>query len=1384
MFTGVENHFLHNPVKVVIERPDRRNPTVMLTQLRVFLGDVPTRIVAAARSGNSAVLREFYGAGWRQKLGLGGAAGGKDIHGGTDDLDDIELLLSSTPTVAAAVVRSGAPVEYITDVHVFPEDKFTELREKIYIAADIPPYRQHLYWVADGRARAMYQLFADGVYSVDIRTLSGGTSGTSSGTTMAGLPIDKTLYDLRERIRVEAHDQFMILGDLADPTVYVRDLADYTTSHAQLAEIVNDTYRFDLLYYGFVIKYWPQLTQECFHDYVMRESELPHKYPDLAKSKTILANAYRQEAEIVTRDYRNATKALGVCSRITTAITQMTALVRVARTSINIRNLFDRLRTTRCVPEIHAYVERGGRRYLLRKRHIRVGADIQFPSGSLMKTGLTLAVSLRKADQDGFHQAKRVSTLENEQSRYLFLNIRPNGHYYIRTVWNEEDELGFDDIIRVMKRFTDKLISIINDLGKYVFIAGGPLPQVSKRDVSYQGLNICLFWKRVMLENTFKLVRAQWDQYIRARITAPRNVQQYDKYEFTFRKGMYQFDTGSIDRILSAANNTILPNQYAHLSSSIVKQKWDQNYDGRIVRMSHRTTDLRFEIIDVRETEFAIFHRYVAGFVYAASIDERIKASLTTTRSYKDVKKLRKLREQDPELFNLKKHGSKKVYSIICQNQRQPLIYTPDEIRDMSAGDVKRLTQYWNFTLNKPAYYGCPSKEYPHLSFMVGVHPRHYCLPCCNKRLQDSSDNRRSRLNALCLQKHKVAEDDVISDVDVSRHVMSYGKDTDSGRLSRVPASLVSLLFGTLGEHLQYYLFGVAQHTRGVENVGCLFAIAAAIGANPTELATRIIEDALPHFAVLLDGTLIEYFRDAQDFADTARDLFVTGSMFTREAQQFTQWPELIIEAAHLAGINVFTFIDKNGAGSAITLHVSGGLLADIMADRPDDTAGGGSVDSGAPATNIVILKRKNNYYPIFATDSDEYFRNGTILVRTYEVASPTVTLLKSMAKWGSRDEALEKVHDYGAIVTALADSPYRVIKKYVGRRNRCYGVEISADSTSAARVGSARAYVPIDYSTNAADGVPTYFGAVDRAGMSLSALLVVVALLNDRLPAIYRRIDISHRVNIGSTTVGALDGGLMYYWDDGSDASAPSDTSTTDVSVARYDYADVNAKILARRPPTPDARTSRLGEALYANHQYQLFLLEFVNYLNSERNETVRATLKTLIASTNFKRDLADFKRDLKAIVPASDLAVVYSQLGAFYLTLDRAQLFAQMDVTTYDFDRSTLNRLRAMTREDLLRELRGIADKFAVEKSLDVAAISFPNIYMPCGDTDAPTGYCDGARLIVNESLDTLVDLLSRDMMDSLKVRYLFDSADTTVDWLNFTMWPTEHITIYKLD
>jgi hypothetical protein len=116
----------------------------------------------------------------------------------------------------------------------------------------------------------------------------------------------------------------------------------------------------------------------------------------------------------------------------------------------------------------------------------------------------------------------------------------------------------------------------------------------------------------------------------------------------------------------------------------------------------------------------------------------------------------------------------------------------------------------------------------------------------------------------MCLQKHKYISDN--TDINISRHIMNYGKDIDFGRLSKLPqSSMKNLLYNTLESDLNYYIYGVPQHVPGVENIGILYSIAEAMQVSIEELTKKLITELKSHndlFNILLNGTLIEFFQN------------------------------------------------------------------------------------------------------------------------------------------------------------------------------------------------------------------------------------------------------------------------------------------------------------------------------------------------------------------------------------------------------------------------------------------------------------------------------------------------------------------------------------------
>jgi hypothetical protein len=266
----------------------------------------------------------------------------------------------------------------------------------------------------------------------------------------------------------------------------------------------------------------------------------------------------------------------------------------------------------------------------------------------------------------------------------------------------------------------------------------------------------------------------------------------------------------------------------------------------------------------------------------------------------------------------------------------------------------------------------------------------------------------------------------------------------------------------------------------------------------------------------------------------------------------------------------------------------------------------------------------------------------------------------------------------------------------------------------------------------------------------------------------------------------------MIFYFNKFTESELDKNAKIVDID---YDYSEINRLILERSGPAEDNRSKLLGESLYNNYLYQLFVLEFINFLEKERNGELRKHIRHAIMETNFKKDISEFQSEIRELLKdfPNDYSLIQNQLLTFYyIHFNKNALLEQIETTVYDFDHITINRLRKLPKNELTTELKEIVKTFTVEKSFDTTNIKFPNIYLPCDHMqEEHAGFCDHKKLIINSngkngSLNELIDILATDIKDDLKARYLMSNifTDTTVDYLSFAKYPTEIVTIYRLE
>jgi hypothetical protein len=848
-------------------------PTKTVTRTYVVLGNAPKAVIAAVFASakkrtkmNDAILREYYGDSFESKLVLGSTTSGGSGNAITISANDMAALglaaMRETPSPSA----NSAHVVYNTSVHIYPFDKLAELREKIYLIMGIPPYRQHIF--CDSAPYVMYRIFLHGIYPVDIRE--------DTDSVINGLPIDRYLFENKDAIRIETFDSFQIVESCHWPLQVVDLGAVIANVRTQITDNISDVYQMQLIYSGFIVKFWPMLCQQCFLDYLTVEDDLLLKYPGFYRPLSIIGPMYKQEAALLNKDLHIKHPA-----DLSISVVRLNAIVKYPSRFMELRSIFDKFATDEKVPAVHVYLENEGKKYLVKKTHISC-SSIKFPANT---------VSMGKKGQ-----SLLIVAIKTAASSHIFLQLTEAGICSLKTEWNEEDLMQIKDLPELFKSFVNPIIDKLN-------AAGAHIDPIRSNNVSYRGMTAAICWKKSMSDKEFRKLAEAWAVYINAGILIGHGQNTSGRVEYIFRKFMHVFDPTIVEKILRVSSDIVLHNFYSYLSSAAVQTKWMQHYDGRPFAMIHRTMDVRFEITDIHEKEFPLFYRILQGFVKRVS-NQVVPPSASAAGAHK----LKRLKEQDPVLFNF---GN---YSVACQKPMQPFMHSVDSALTSRA----RVTKYWNFTTQQPVYYSCPNPKYPQLGFIKDIHPMHYCVPCCYKMTHIDDKYKKSKIISTCLATHMHTGDNPTDNVS---HILDYSKDVTPGRFAKLPSLLNKLLGGQADGKTKYLFYGVPQNVPGTHNVGIIFCIAACLNVTVPKLVGQWCI-ALPKiFDTLLKGSLLNFFSAAAELVNMLSDLFIAEKAFSITGG-FDKYNELFCELCLVVNKHQVIVLEDPKADGKITLQL------------------------------------------------------------------------------------------------------------------------------------------------------------------------------------------------------------------------------------------------------------------------------------------------------------------------------------------------------------------------------------------------------------------------------------------------------------------------------
>jgi hypothetical protein len=634
-------------------------------------------------------------------------------------------------------------LKFPREFQVFPEDTIFDLRHKIAAVTGIPIYAQFLYRTT---GETFHTLMTENSQKIGVsaRELYEPPVLDELGF---GITIDKYIYDNRLLLRVETIEHYATAEIIPGQVLYITDLRLFV----QEIKYNMRPNVMEYVYYGFIIRYWPILSFEAFNDFMYKnENEMLRKYPKLAPNDAQML----QQVKLIRRLYE-CTKPAELSMSINNAI----MISHPFMAPINTYNLFDYYELDEKSVPISRHITRDGaivqKEFYERTFNMYIDFPVQFRAPG----STTFCIITDEGDQ-------------------IFIMFEETS-FQIKMIMGKVKLTSFKVQLELARKYVNPFLDKVN--GYIMHLSAAELLHINDKNIEYGTISLVLYWRQHVTAAAFeKFYKNILEEYIRA------GIFQIIEQSFKGMRNLYfiKGPVGSMRQIDFKTNYFF--NYYSFLTDSDVATLWKNTYHGSYIKITHTQGDIRFEVNNIRHHLILLVRRYISTMM-AVHAKELIE---TKDLRNMQIKKLRRLHEYDPVLYKLrdnKLENADKLYSVICQEPNQPIIYTPGEASVLPVTRRKKLTEYWNFTMKEPAYYECTHPDFPNLMFITGKHPDGYCLPCCKKRAIENI-KRNSDIFDKCVRDHIYAADEMEGDSRNRYYIFEYSRTALApGRFGSVP---------------------------------------------------------------------------------------------------------------------------------------------------------------------------------------------------------------------------------------------------------------------------------------------------------------------------------------------------------------------------------------------------------------------------------------------------------------------------------------------------------------------------------------------------------------------------------------------------------------------
>jgi len=1329
-----------------------------------------------------------------------------------DELNDAEdSHASENIKIEQIMSNKDSSIKFIFSeplISVYPEDKIIEFKKKIYAVSNIPIFRQHIWYVYQGRTFPVnYSIFHnDSLLYINVQEMLNNYNNDGLSQTIENIPVSTKYYQRKNGIKVMTNDTFSILEDYYYKYGIIEynllDLDEFVNpNRKELINVIKDRYQMELIYYSFIILYWPMLSLSAFSEYIKLEVNISKFFPELHQPIDDIIKIFKMEKKIIDtkNDLINNPKKKDNLKKIRELITNSIVYSNISvlkfqnskESILSLRNLFDKFALNDTIVASKCLVLHEGKKITLNK---------SYKKHNFIKDTI-------ETDSIIFKIKPSLETVKT-----INIIFYKNGNYIIKAAWNEEDNYDFNDILNILKNITMPIIETINSFGNYVLINKKTIPFMTNKNSKFTEIGMSMFYKKKITSEEFDIIKNIMVDFRKAGMVRERDISS-NVAEYYFSKGMYQFQANRIERV------STLNNYYDFLTDGAIKQKWYTIFEKtRITRLFHRMNDIKIEIVGVKENEFFIFYNFIMTMFSLYDTQQNAPTNnLNKNQSNKPIKKmLRNLKEQDPVLYNFKKlYKTENVYSKICQKPYQPLLLNKQGYDELTKEQKVNAIKYWNFTTNKDAYYVCPNTKYPYIKFIIKRHPKDYCIPCCKKtKLEQDSKEAKLKIYDMCIKDHKYTSEERTITLG-SRYIMTYGKDVEPGRLSRLPEdSLESLFYETYSVKNQgvdqecssnegYYMYGVEQTLNGVNNVGILNILISALSIDINELFATIVKSIKLNpnkFNILLNGKIYRYFPNMNDFIHTLNELFIEPNQL--KINDDIPWNKIFINIAYLfLDVNIVHF--KHKKNDLVKLSLPSYISSKEQFLSPE-------------FKNIIVFKKHNKYFPIYFLNTNVFFKLRVFTKTYFKYDDSIIILISRLVESHFTEQLSKKVIDninLSIIFKFAKTSNYKIGKLFINGSNMCYYVHLISKNGK-------NIYIPIELSYHletekinvtyemfsrnihkmtfdTLNGFIKEFNhwvAVksEEAGM-LDNNASIVLPLEERVQPIYPYITIKNwiilselnkKINNNTNVIGFVSNNINYYMTPITVSNAFKIKKTKLIQMY-YDPDIVNKQIFMKTKAIYDNRCNTIGKSIYNTNLYQLVLLEFMNLFNQQINTELRKKIKKTLLG-NFNKDFDELMNEIsKLVIDCDDYNKIRSQICEYINNHhNKNQLFDEIDDSFYKFDRELFERIKKLPKDKLYQELEKLSYKFIkYGKVDDIKDFEFPNMFIPCQTVAQSKNYCKDKKIIIDKiSHKNILEIMASDILNPVKEKWIFSSvlSDNVISFFKFIRRPDELITI----